>query len=97
VSGSVAVGLLAVAPLAFGWKAAKGAMVFSLQYAEGPSAFAPHANDEAARQFMDSSSLIQQLDQGLHSFAESARDVNVYFWIAALIVFVLVARHNAFK
>lgn len=94
---SIAVGILAVAPMAFALKAAKGCMVFSLKFGEGPLVFAPHANDEAASQFMNSTRIPEMLD-GLQSMVIAARSMgSVGYWVAGsvavlAILLVLVQR-----
>ncbi|MFC1758484.1 RNA polymerase sigma factor [Planctomycetota bacterium] len=97
IGAAIAAGFFAVAPLAFALKAAKGAMVFSLQFAEGPLAFAPHANDQAASHFIASSSLIQKLDQVLLSTAAATKGTNFSYWVAGLIVLLVFAQRFVFQ
>lgn len=92
LGGAIAAGYLAVAPMAFGLKAAKGAMVFSCKFAEGPAAFAPHANDEVARQFMASSATILRLDQWLQQLATPAGQSQMRYWVVAIIIVVVLAQ-----
>ncbi|MCA9167473.1 MAG: sigma-70 family RNA polymerase sigma factor [Planctomycetales bacterium] len=93
VSGSMAAGMYAVAPLAFGVRAAKGAMVLSAQYAEGPSAFAPHANDAAATAFIQSSAIMQRLDSLLQMLVQATRGTSLTPWVVAFVcVAVLLQR-----
>ena len=47
----MAFGVWAVAPMAFGVTAAQGAVAYSFQFAQAPSAFARHANDDAAAKY----------------------------------------------
>ena len=71
--------------------------MFSLQFGEGALVFAPHANDEAARQFMNST-WIPQMDQWMQSMFMPARPMdNMGHWVTGLvaglvIVLVLVPR-----
>ena len=90
--GAIAAGALAVAPLAFGAKAAKGAMVFALQFAEGPLAYAPQANNEAAAEYMQSSVVMQQLDSWMYALAQSSGNSNLSIWVVGLVVVLALAQ-----
>jgi hypothetical protein len=52
--GGIAVGILAFGGCAVAWKAAMGGLAASHELAMGGMAVGPHANDEAARQFVGS-------------------------------------------
>jgi hypothetical protein len=52
--GGIAIGILAVGGGAIGWYAACGGGATAVKYAVGGLAYAEHANDEAAQEFMES-------------------------------------------
>lgn len=90
-SGAIAAGYFAVAPLAVAIHAAQGAMAFSLQYAIGPSAFAPHANDAAAQHIIGTSPLMQQLHHALLDLAQSLRGTTLVAAIVGLLMIIAIA------
>ena len=93
--GAVAAGAFAVAPMAFGFTAAKGAMVFSFRFADGPVAFARHANDDVARQYLESSPVLQQFDDSLRYIATSSTTLNVPYLIVGVIALSIVVQQIA--
>lgn len=54
--GGGAIGYLAVGGGAIGWKAAAGGLAIAQEFAQGGTAIAQHASDEAARAFVQNSS-----------------------------------------
>lgn len=73
LGAAIGIGGWCMAPMAFAFKAAKGALAASLGYAVGPSAFAPHQNDEVAIRYIESSPWIQWWDGWLMYLAEANR------------------------
>ena len=57
--GGVTLGWIAFGAIAVAWKAAVGVISVAAQYAIGNSAYAPHANDAAAKLFVEQSSVLQ--------------------------------------
>jgi hypothetical protein len=60
--GGGALGLLAVGGAAFAWHAALGGLAVARNFAIGGAAFAEHANDPAASQMLETSTLLSSAD-----------------------------------
>ena len=61
----LAVGWLAFGGAAFAWKAAKGGFALAHEFAIGGAAVAPHANDAAARSYVEGSSFFNTVELAL--------------------------------
>lgn len=96
LSGAIAVGVWAVGPMAFGIKAAKGAMAGALQFAVGPSAFAPNANNEAAREYIASAPMMHGYNEWMTSIAMAGNQSNFQYWIVGFVLVAVVAQRFFF-
>jgi hypothetical protein len=73
--GGLAVGYLAAGGGAIAWKAALGGLAVARDYAIGGAAFARHANDAAARQFLEEDLIL--------GFAQLVMDHSQWFVVLA--------------
>jgi len=64
-TGGLAVGWLAFGGGAFAWKAAKGGYALAHEFAIGGAAVAPHANDAAARAYVDTAWFFNTVEPAL--------------------------------
>lgn len=95
-TGGLAVGWLALGGAAFAWKAAKGGFALAHEFAIGGAAVAPHANDAAARSYVESSSFFTTVEPALARLQQSQQTgwleatilgialvAAIIFWLAA--------------
>ena len=66
-TGGLAIGYLAHGAIALGWHVAGGGMAVARDFALGGSVYAAHANDDAARQAIDSHRFFRLADTLLHN------------------------------
>lgn len=72
-AGGVAVGYLAIGGCALGWQGALGGLAWAHEFALGGAAVAAHANDPAARTFLEN-----------HGFMSAAQSILRSGWISSL-------------
>ena len=89
----MAAGFVAVAPMAFAFQAAKGAVAFSLGVAEGPVAIAPNANNEVAVAYITSSYTFQQANRVLEWMTAMVSDRSTkLYYLGALFAVLAIAQ-----
>jgi phage-related tail fiber protein len=83
---------------ALAWRGAKGGLAVAHDFAIGGAAIAPHANDDAAREYFEISSLFDTAERAARSLSQiSGHWVYPLVLTACIVALVAVARRIAYR